>query len=125
MDRNGLRFQTDGMVEKKVTTRFKTPPGRPTYIRAWRKYRQLTQEQLAERAEMSPGNLSQLENQKQDYTRSTLERLAEALNCDPVDLLIRDPNDPEGIWSLWDQAKPAQKRQIIGVIEGLLRASGE
>jgi hypothetical protein len=39
-----------------------------------------------------------------------------------VDFLIRDPTDPEGIWSLWEAAKPAQRKQIIGIIKGLLQS---
>jgi transcriptional regulator with XRE-family HTH domain len=111
------------MAEKQVRTRFKEPRGRPHFIRQWRKHRGYTQEQLAEMAGMSPGNLSQIENRKQDYTQSTLEALAEALNCEPADLLVRNPADPEGIWSLWDRAGEAERRQIVAVIEGLLRAS--
>lgn len=113
----------DPVEPAKVTPRFKGPKGRPTFIRAWRKHRGYTQEQLAEMVGMSPGNLSQIETRKQDYTASTLEALAMQLNCEPADLLVRDPTDPEGIWSLWDKAQPAQRKQIIAIVEGLLRAA--
>ena len=108
--------------EVKVETRFKQPPFRPTFIRQWRKYRKLTLEKASERAGMSKGNLSNIENGKTGYNQATLEALAEALQCGPVDLLIRNPLDPDGIWSLWDSAKPTQRKQIIGIIKGLLES---
>jgi transcriptional regulator with XRE-family HTH domain len=108
--------------EVMVETRFKQPPFRPTFIRHWRKFRRLTLEACAERAGMSKGNLSNIETGKTGYNQATLEALAEALQCEPVDLLIRNPIDPDGIWSLWETAKPAQRKQIIGIIKGLLSA---
>ena len=110
-------------MAKTVTTRFKQPRFRRTFIRQWRKKRGLSQEQLADRVGMTGGNLSQIENGNTGYTQATLEALAEALQCEPVDLLIRDPSDPEGIWSLWERAKPAERRQLLGMIEGFLKVS--
>jgi transcriptional regulator with XRE-family HTH domain len=106
-----------------VETRFKKSPFRPTFIRQWRKHRGLTIEKLAERSGMSNGNLSNIERGKTGYNQETLEAIAEALQCSPADLIMRDPSDPSAIWSLWDSAKPAQQQQIIGIIEGLLKSS--
>lgn len=106
-----------------VNTRFKQPRFRPTYIRQWRKFRGLSQERLADRVGMTGGNLSEIENGNTGYTQATLEALADALQCEPVDLLIRDPSDPEGIWSLWEKAQPAQRKQLIGMISGFLNAA--
>lgn len=109
--------------EVKVDTRFKAPPFRPTFIRQWRKFRGLTLEKCAERSGMSKGNLSNIETGKTGYNQATLEALAEALQCDPVDLLIRDPSEPDGIWSLWERAQPAQRKQLLGMIDGFLNAA--
>ena len=38
------------------------------FLREWRKYRQLTQERLAERISVTPGTISQLENGQISYT---------------------------------------------------------
>lgn len=108
--------------EPVIETRFKRP-FRPTFIRQWRKHRGLTLELLADRIGMSVGNLSMIERAKTGYTQETLEILADALQCEPADLLMRDPNDPEGIWSLWDQAKPGEKKQIVEVLKAVLRTS--
>jgi len=104
----------------KVTPNFKQE--RPTYyFKQWRKYRGLTQEMLAERIHATPSTISQLETGKQGFTNSTLEALAEALNCQPGDLLMRDPLN--GIWSIQDQllkAAPEKQKQIEDVVRALL-----
>lgn len=91
------------------------------FLREWRAHRHLTQEKLADRAEVTQGMISQLENGQSDYTGELLERLADALSCDPVDLIIRDPTESAGLWSIWEQAKPGQRRQIEEVAKTLLK----
>lgn len=61
------------------------------FVYEWRKHRRLTQEQLAERAKLTPGAISQLETGIVAYTQPTLEALAEALGCRPGDMLLVDP----------------------------------
>jgi transcriptional regulator with XRE-family HTH domain len=85
---------------------------RPTYIAQWREHRNLTQEQLASRLEMTQSHLSMLENGKRGYTQETLEAIADALGTDAASLLMRNPTDPGAIWSIWDQAKQGE-RQLI------------
>lgn len=95
-----------------------TPPRprfRRTYIAQWRDHRNLTQEQLAERLEMTQSHLSMLENGKRGYTQETLEAVAHALQTDVASLLMRDPTDPEAIWSIWDNAKPGERRMIVDI----------
>lgn len=106
--------------EKQVKPRFKQPPFQPTFIRQWRKHRGLTLEKLAERVDMTTGNLSNIETGKTGYSQATLEAIAGALRCAPADLLVRNPSDPDAIWTLWDRAEPGQRRQILGIIKGLL-----
>src|SRR3990167_277215 len=88
---------------------------RRTFIRHWREHRGLTQDQLSERLDMSKAQLSRIENGVQPYSQDFLEACAEALATDPASLLMRDPSDAEGIWSVWDQAKVAERRQIVEV----------
>jgi transcriptional regulator with XRE-family HTH domain len=109
--------------EKQVVPRFKGPRFQPTFIRKWRKYRRLTQEQLAERVGMSPGNLSNIETGKQPYNQEHLEPIAVALGCEVVDLLIRDPTEPDSIWTIWERAKPAQRKQIVEVAKVLMQTA--
>jgi len=94
-----------------------------TYIREWRKHRGLTLEKVADRLDMTPGHISMLERGQRGYTQETLEAVAAALQTDVASLLIRDPTDPEAIWTVWDQAKPAQRRQLLEIAKAFVRAT--
>lgn len=85
---------------------------RRTFIKEWRNHRGLSQEQLADRLETSVASISRIENGTQPYTQDVLEALADALMTDPASLLMRNPEDPEAMWSIWDQAKKGE-RQLI------------
>src|SRR5690606_25485436 len=95
---------------------------RATFIRQWRQHRNLTLEQLADRIDMTPSALSMLERGQRGYQQDTLEIIAEALQTDPASLLMRDPSDEEAIWSIWDNASEAERRQIVSVAAALKRA---
>jgi transcriptional regulator with XRE-family HTH domain len=85
---------------------------RRTFFKEWRLHRGLSQEQLADRIETSVASISRIESGTQPYTQDVLEALAEALNTDPASLIMRNPEEPEAMWSIWDQAKKAE-RQLI------------
>ena len=103
--------------------RLKAPERRRHFIKEWRKYRNLTQEQLASRLGVAVSSISQLETGKQGYSQATLEALAEALMCQPADLLMRDPTREEAIWSIWDTLEPAQRDQITEIVKTFRKAS--
>lgn len=85
---------------------------RRTFFKEWRVHRGLSQEQLADRLETSVASISRIESGSQPYTQDVLEALAEALMTDPASLLMRNPDDPEAMWSIWEQAKKGE-RQLI------------
>lgn len=94
------------------------------FIREWRKFRGLSQEQLAERMEMSQETVSRIERGTVNYTQPVLEAAAEALNCLPADLIMRDPGRPGSIFSIWEQI-PVEKREIAAeMLTGLTRRTG-
>lgn len=108
----------------RVKTNFKSADGPRHFIKAWRKFRGLTQEQLASRMDVAVSTISQLETGKQGYSQPTLEALAEAMSCQPADLLMRDPSRDNVIWSIEEQLKkapPERQSQIIAVVETMLR----
>jgi transcriptional regulator with XRE-family HTH domain len=94
---------------------------RPTFLRQWRQHRDKTLVQVAEELHMTHGQLSRIERGLQPYNQELIERLADLYRCDPVDLLIRDPSEPTNIWSIWDHARPSERRQIEAVAEALLK----
>lgn len=98
-----------------------------TYIREWRKHRGLTLEQLSSRLEetgerdLGPSALSMLERGQRAYTQQSLEALADALNTDVASLLMRDPSDPDAIWSVWDHAKPGERQMIVEIAKTVIK----
>ena len=100
---------------RQVRPQLKQPRFRRTFIAQWREFRNLTQEQLAGRLEMTQSHLSMLENGKRGYTQETLEAIAHALQTDVASLLMRNPMDGEAIWSIWEQAKPGERQMILDI----------
>lgn len=100
------------------------PQRRRTFIAAWRKYRNLTQEQLAERVGMSVSNISQLEQGRQGYSQEGLEAIADALNCEPGQLLNVDPTKADAIWSIWELAKPGERKLIVDIAKSVTGKTG-
>ena len=95
---------------------------RPTFIREWRQYRGLTLERLAARVGVTAGALSQLERGLTNYTQPMLEALADALGCEPADLLMRRPGGDD-MWTIYESLQPAQKHQAREIIKALKLAS--
>jgi transcriptional regulator with XRE-family HTH domain len=77
----------------------------PTYLKQWRRYRGLTQEDLGERADLTPASISQLENGKQGFSAESLFNICAALNCTPAELLAHDPTRPDSFWPLFQDAE--------------------
>jgi transcriptional regulator with XRE-family HTH domain len=105
----------------------KRPQFRRTFIREWRKHRNLTLEQLSSRleemgqADLGPSALSMLERGQRAYTQQSLEALAHALQTDVASLLMRDPTDPDAIWSVWEHAKPGERQMIVDIAKTVIK----
>ena len=94
---------------------------RPTFFKQWRIHRQLSQERLAERLDTSVASVSRIETGRQPYTQDYLEALASALQTDPASLLMRNPEDPEAIWSIWDNAKQGERKKILDMARSIVK----
>lgn len=103
----------------------KRPARQRIYLREWRKHRNLTQETLTARLEVDRTIVSKIETGKLDYHQAFLERAAEALNCEPADLLVRDPSRPEAIWSIWEQIAPVDRPKALAVLQALKNTDGK
>lgn len=108
------------------------------HLRAWRQATGLTLQQAAERIArlsetragadptsrpigMTHATLSRIERGKLPYSQTFLEIVAEVYRTDPASLIMRDPTDPEGLWSVWEQLKPVERIQAMEVIKALRR----
>jgi transcriptional regulator with XRE-family HTH domain len=93
------------------------------FIREWRKHRGLTQEQLADRMGITRGYVSQVEKGVRRYDQFFLEAAADAMNCEPADLIMRDPAN-DAIWSIWDQIPATQREQAVRVLQTFAKKTG-
>jgi transcriptional regulator with XRE-family HTH domain len=96
-------------------------PRQKWFLKEWRKFRGLSQEKLGERIGVSKGDISNWEKGKRRYNQDLLEQLAEALECEPADLIMRDPTDPESIWTIWEHASEGEKQDIRRLAEVVVR----
>ena len=62
-------------------------------VKVWREYRQMTRQHLAREAKISEPYLSQIESGKRNGSTEVLTALADALNINLDDLVIRNPSD--------------------------------
>lgn len=93
------------------------------FIKEWRKFRGLTQDQLASRIGSATSTISQLETGKQGYSEPLLDELADALSCDPWELLNVDPSKEGEVVDLTrmlKNASPEVQAEAIGYVRGLL-----
>lgn len=95
-------------------------PFRRTFIREWRKHRKMTLEQLAAAIDQVPSNLSMLERGVRGYTQETLEKIASALRTTTAALIERAPGEADAILTLWDQARPRQRQQIVDIARTII-----
>jgi transcriptional regulator with XRE-family HTH domain len=99
---------------------------RKTFLREWRRSKPgRTLEQVAAELHISQPQLGRIERGDSPYNQDMLESLAELYGCSVADLLMRDPSDPDGIWSIWDNALPGDKRMISAAAEAVVNALAE
>lgn len=106
------------------TTRKRNDFSRATrvYFKEWRKYRNLTQERACERIGIDRSHLSRIERGVDPYNEHTLTAMANAYRCEVADLFVRNPTDPEGIWSVWDRIPAVERPRLIEVMKAFARA---
>lgn len=81
----------------------------------------MTLEQLGEAVDMSHAQLGRIERGLQPYNQALLEALAEVLATDVPSLIMRDPTDDSGIWSIWDHAKVGERQMIVDIARAIVK----
>ena len=87
------------------------------YLAEWRDLRGLSQEQLANRIGSTKSSISRWETGERDITLGALSAIAEALDCDALDL-YRDPARPSAD-ALLQHMDDRMRRQAFRLIEAL------
>jgi len=96
-----------------------------TFLRAWRLSRDMTQEEVAEKVEVNFTTIGRLERGEIPYNQDILEKLALIYGCDASDFLENDPlkpSPPKLIINNIRKAPPDLQRQILAVVETMLKA---
>jgi transcriptional regulator with XRE-family HTH domain len=115
-----LAYQNFGMANAK-RTRFKRDK---IHLRGWRKFRGLTQEQVAERTGIDQSTVGRIETGNLPYNEETLGRFAFAYGVDIADLFT-DPMKPDAPKLAYDRLRAAPKEiqdRALAVIDALLKA---
>jgi transcriptional regulator with XRE-family HTH domain len=97
------------------------------FIKKWREFRQLSQEDVAALIEVDRTSISRVERGETPYDQDLLEKLSLVYRCDPDDLISVDPLEPDPlklIWSSLQKADTQTKARALGYIESLLQKAG-
>lgn len=102
------------------------------YLKAWRKHRHLTQDQVVARLEFfddpnlpkTGASLSRLENGKQPYSQRVLEALSDIYQCDPSDLIGRDPTKEGDVIDIVRHLDARKRREAIAILTALQATGG-
>lgn len=115
--------------------------GHGHFLREWRKAKELTLEQVAERIEMlskhraildpnarpvpmTHATLSRIERGRIPYNQHLLELLAEIYQTTPDALIRIDPTRPGVSWSILETLRPEQQEQIRAIVEVMAKRTG-
>lgn len=97
-------------------------PAFPNHLRAWREFRYLTQDELAEAIGSSRATVGHLESGARRLSDKWLIPLAKALNTSPGYILDHDPNDlPTAVLDVWADIPTEQREQALKVLQSFRR----
>lgn len=100
----------------------KAPPRH--FLRAWRKFRGYTLEQVAERIGMTHQNLGKIERGQVSFTEPLLDLLADAYRTDKGSLIMRDPTRKDPLWSIYDQLSLPERVKLVERVEEEFKKAG-
>ncbi len=94
----------------------------PNHLAAWRQFRHMTQEELAEAVGCSVASIGHWETGARKLTSKWLPAIAKALNTTPGYILDHDPNDlPTAILDIWASIPEADQPKAIEMLKVFAR----
>ena len=94
------------------------------HLRAWREYRRMTQDQLAQAVGTTASVISLIEAGERGLSSKWLRKLAPVLNTTPGFLLDHHPDDLDTeLVRIVTRIPENQRRQAVAVLQALLQAS--
>lgn len=93
----------------------------PNNLPAWREFRRMTQEELAEKVGTTAAVISLLESGHRQLGIKWLQKLAPALRTTPGFILDHEPDDlPTDVLETWGAIPEAQKPQALEVLRAFV-----
>lgn len=100
--------------------------GGPNYLQAWRKFRRITQEELAERVGTTKAVISLLESGDRPLSAKWLRKLAPVLQTTAGHLLDHDPEElPSDVLDIWSHIAERERPRAIRVLESFKTGTGD
>lgn len=94
----------------------------PNYLGAWRRFRKMSQEALADSVGTTKAVISLLESGQRPLSAKWLRKLAPVLGTTPGHLLDHDPNDMSAdIFDIWMAADQRQRRQLSDIARTIVK----
>lgn len=92
------------------------------YLRQWREFRRMSQDELAAAADTTKSVISLLENEKRPLSSKWLRRFAEILETRPGHILDVDPNAVDSdLIDIWLNISAENREQAIRVLQTFAR----
>ena len=96
--------------------------GGPNHLAAWREFRGMTQQQLAEAVGTNQNMIGYLESGERGLSAKWLRKLAPALRTQPGFILEHDPFTlPTDIIEIWVNATEAERKQLVNVAMAIVK----
>lgn len=127
-NRKGLRYSpdADSGLAALHNVDMAEQPQFPNHVRAWREFRHLTQDELAEAAGCSRATIGHIEGGVRRLSDKWAHPIAKALNTSAGYLMDHDPNDlPTAILDVWAEIPVESRGQALKVLESFKRTGTE
>jgi transcriptional regulator with XRE-family HTH domain len=90
------------------------------YLREWRRFKGMTQEQLAEKVGTTKAVISLLESEQRPLSSKWLRKLADALKTTPGRILDIDPTEASAeVLDIWDHIATADRPRAVRILRSL------
>jgi transcriptional regulator with XRE-family HTH domain len=97
----------------------------PHYLKEWRKFRGMTQQDLADRLETSKSVISDMERGELQLSPKWLRRIAPILETQPGHILDHDPNELDSdIIDIWAHIDLDKRETAINVLKQFVTKTG-
>lgn len=101
-------------------------PKFPNHVRAWRLFRHMTQEELADAVGSSTATIGHIETGERRLSDKWAHPIAKVLNTSPGYLLDHDPNNlPTAILDVWAAIPDENRAQALAVLETFRKTGTE